>query len=61
MEVDTIIYLHLRQKPPGRNFKKDNKVAIFTFLEVKTNQLLVKTILNQQLFMMKIVDLNYLD
>ena len=30
----TIIYNHLCQKSPGRNFKKENKVAIFTFFEV---------------------------
>ena len=28
------IYLHLHQKPPGRDFKKENKVAIFTFYVV---------------------------
>ena len=30
----TNIYLSLCQKSPGRNFKKENKVAIFTFFEV---------------------------
>ena len=30
----TIIYLDLCQKPPGRNFKKENKVSIFTLFEV---------------------------
>ena len=30
----TFIYLHLCQDPTGRNFKKENKVAIFTFFEV---------------------------
>ena len=33
----TIIYLHLCQKPPGRNFKKENKVSIFTLFEVFFN------------------------
>ena len=28
-----IIYLHLYQKPPAPNFKKENKVSIFTFFE----------------------------
>ena len=25
--------IHPRQEPPGRNFKKENKVSIFTFLK----------------------------
>ena len=29
-----IIYLHLCQKAPGRNFRKVNKLAIFTSFEV---------------------------
>ena len=28
----TIIRLHLCEKPLGHNFKKENKVAIYTFL-----------------------------
>ena len=29
---NTIIYFQNCQKPPGRKFKLENKVAIFTFL-----------------------------
>ena len=30
----TNIFLHLCQKLPGHNIKKENKVSIFTFFEV---------------------------